>query len=92
MWKVLHGVGVIRKPSKKISQNSFITICKSFVMLHLDYGDMLFGQPNKEGLWQKIESVQYNTSLVITGAIKGTSQIKPYNNYSFIIRIRIPPV
>ena len=50
MWKVLHGVGVIRKPSKKISQSSFITICKSFVMLHLDYGDMLFGQPNKEGL------------------------------------------
>ena len=50
MWKVLHGVGVIRKPSKKISQNSFITICKSFVRLHLDYGDMLFGQPNKEGL------------------------------------------
>ena len=50
MWKVLHRVGVIRKPSKKISQNSFITICKSFVRLHLDYGDMLFGQPNKEGL------------------------------------------
>ena len=52
---------------------------KSFVSLCLDYGDVLYDQPNNEYLCQKIESVQYNAALAITGAIKGTSQMKVYN-------------
>ena len=52
---------------------------KSFVRPRLDYGDVLYDQPNNENLYQKIESVQYNAALAITGAIKGTSQMKVYN-------------
>ena len=51
----------------------------SFVRLHLGYGDVLYDQPNNESLCQKIESVQYNVALAITGAIEGTSQMKLYN-------------
>ena len=51
----------------------------SFVRLHLGYGDVLYDQPNNESLCQKIESVQYNAALTVTGAIKGTSQMKLYN-------------
>ena len=40
---------------------------------------MLYDQPNDESLCQKIESVQYNAALAITGAIKSKSQIKLYN-------------
>ena len=72
-------VGVIRKLSKLLPLNSVITIYKSFVRPHLDYGDVLYDQPNNDSLCQKIESVQYNAALAITGAIKGTSQIKLYN-------------
>ena len=34
---------------------------------------MIYDQPNNESFCQQIESVQYNASLVITGAIKRTS-------------------
>ena len=40
---------------------------------------ILYDQPNNKSFSQKIETVQYNAALAITGAIKGTSQIKVYN-------------
>ena len=49
---------------------------------HLDYGDIIYDQPNKESLNQKIERIQYNAALVITGAIKRTYQSRLYNELS----------
>ena len=77
--KAMQGVGVIRKLSKILPRNSLITIYKSFVRPHLDYGDVLYDQPNNEILCRKIESPQYNAALAITGAIKGISLMKLYN-------------
>ena len=53
--------------------SSLLTIYKSF-----DYGDVIYDQPNNSHLSDKIESVQYNTALAITGAIRGTSEEKLY--------------
>ena len=75
----MQGVGVIRELSKILLQNSLIALYKSFVRPHLDYVDVFYDQPNNEILCQKIESVQYNAAVAITGAIKGTSQVKLYN-------------
>ena len=75
----MQGVGIIRKLSKILPQNSLITIYKAFVRLHLDYGNVLYDQPNNESLLQKIKSVQYNATLAITGAPKGASQMKLCN-------------
>ena len=73
-------VEVIRKLSKLIPQNSIITICKSFVRSHLNYGDfLLYDQPDNESLCQKIESVQYIAALAITGTIKNIYQMKLYD-------------
>ena len=55
-----------------------ITIYKSFIQLHLDYGAIIFDQPENESFCKKIESVQYNAALAITGAIQGTSREKLY--------------
>ena len=60
-------------------QLSLHTIQKSFVRLYLDYADILYDQPNNKSFCQKIETVQYNAVLAITGAITGTFQIKLYN-------------
>ena len=79
IWNAMQGVGIIRKLSKILPQNSLITIYKAFVRLHLDYGNVLYDQPNNESLLQKIKSVQYNTTLAITGAPKGASQMKLCN-------------
>ena len=75
----MQGVGVTRKLSEILPWNSLTTIYKSFGRPHLDYGDVLSDQRNNESLCQKIESVQYNTALAITDAVKGTSQMKLYS-------------
>ena len=46
---------------------------------YLDYGDIIYSQPSKESLNQKIERIQYNAALAITGVIKGTYQSWLYN-------------
>ena len=78
MTKAMKGIGVIKRLSKMLPQHSLLTIYKSFVQPHLDYGDILYDQPNNKSLCQKIKTVQYIAALVITSAIKGTSQIKLY--------------
>ena len=78
MTKAMKGKGVIKRLSKMLPQHSLLIIYKSFTRPHLDYGDILYEQPNKT-FCQKIETNQYNAALAITDAIKGTSQIKLYN-------------
>ena len=50
---------------------------------HLDYGDIIYDQPNNKILRQNIERIQYKVAVEITGAIKGTSQSKLYNELGF---------
>ena len=51
-----------------------LTICKSFIRPHLDYGDVIYDQHYNNSFHQKLESVQYNAALAITGAIRGSSK------------------
>ena len=83
MSKALKGIGIIKKLSKSLPRHSLVTIYKSFVRPHLDYGDIIYDQPNNESFTQKIERIQYNAALAITGAIKGTSQSKLYSELGF---------
>ena len=76
--KATKGINVIRKMNLSLPRSSLLTIYKSFVRPHLDYGDVIYDQPNNTSLSDKIESVQYNAVLAITGAIRGTSKEKLY--------------
>ena len=58
--------------------NSLLTIYKSFIRPLLDYVHVIYDQPSKASISKKIESVQYNAALAITGAIKGSSREKLY--------------
>ena len=49
----------------------------------LDYGEIIYDQPNNESSNQKIEITQFNIALANTGAIIGTSQKKSYNKLGF---------
>ena len=44
----------------------------------MDYGDVVYDQPSNNAFFNKLETVQYNAALAITGAIKGTSREKLY--------------
>ena len=49
----------------------------------MDYGDVIYDQPNLSLLANKIESVQCNVGLAISGAIRGTSKEKLYQELDF---------
>ena len=61
-----------------LPRNFLITIYKSFIRPHLDYGAIIFDQPENESFCKNFESVHFNAALAITGAIQGTSREKLY--------------
>ena len=67
--KANKGIGIIRKLRPCLPRSSLLTIYKSFIRPHLDYGDVIFDQPHNESFCQKLETIQYNAALAITGAI-----------------------
>ena len=42
----------------------------------MDYSDVVYDQPSNDAFSNKLETVQYNAALAITGAKKGTSREK----------------
>ena len=74
--KANKGIDIIKRLSNTLPRKSFLTIYKSFIRPHLDYCDIIYDQPDNERFCTKIEHIQYNAALAITGAIKGTSQTK----------------
>ena len=75
--KAITFIGLLRKIQKCLSKQSLITIYKSFIRPHLDYEDLIFDQTNNKSFHESLESLQYNASLAITGAIRGSSKKKP---------------
>ena len=52
---------------------------KSFIRPHLDYGDIIYDQSYNTSFHQRLESLQYNAALAVTGSIRGTSKEKLHN-------------
>ena len=68
--KANKGIGVIKKLNNTLPRKALLTLYKSFVRPHLDYGDIIYDQPNNESFCNKLETVQYNAALAITGSIQ----------------------
>ena len=68
--------GINKSLSHILTTKPLITIYKTFIRPHLDYCDVIFDQSNNEVFVAKLN--KYST-LAITGAIRGTSQSKLYN-------------
>ena len=76
--KANKGIGLIKRLYSYLPRNSLLSIYKSFIRPHLDYGDVIYDQPHNDTFCKMIESVQYNAALAITGAIKGSSRERLY--------------
>ena len=81
--KANKGIGIIRKLTHVLPRESLVTIYKSFVRPHIDYGDIIYDQPNSDSFCDMIERVQYNAALAVTGTIKGISRLKLYKEFGF---------
>ena len=46
--KANEGIGLIRKLAHILPRQSLLRIYKSFIRPHLDYGDIIYDQPNNE--------------------------------------------
>ena len=74
--KANKGTGINKSLSHILTTKPLITIYKTFIRPHLDYCDVIYDQSNNEVFVAKLN--KYST-LAITGAIRGTSQSKLYN-------------
>ena len=55
----------MRKLNLLLPRSSLLTVYKCFIRPHLDYGDVIYDQPNLLSLANKTESVQYNATLQV---------------------------
>ena len=60
-----------------------VTIYKSFIRPHLDYGDILYDQVFNNSFHEKLESIQYNAAFAITVTIRGNSREKLYQELGY---------
>ena len=76
--KVNKTIWLARKVHNILPRSALLIIYKSFVTPHLDYGDIMHDQAYNASFHQKLELLQYNACLAITGAIRATSREKLY--------------
>ena len=77
--KINKTIGLLRKFQNFLPRKSLLTINKSFIRPNLDYGDIIYDQSHNTSFYQRLESLQHNAALAITGAICGTSKEKLFN-------------
>ena len=76
--KVNKIIGLISRLRSLLPRHSLLTIYKAFARPHLDYGDIIYDNPGNISLAHRLETIQYNAALAITGCIRGSSREKLY--------------
>ena len=86
--KAKKNIGVIKHLSKYLPLKTLDQMYKALVRSHLDYCDIIFHEPSKinqppigltlTSLMEKVERIQYQAALAITGTWKGSSRTKLY--------------
>ena len=71
-------IGLLRKLQSLLPRTALITMCKAFVRPHLHYGNVLYDKAFSAAFHKKLESIQYNAGLPLTGTIRGTLREKIY--------------
>ena len=73
----------MKKLNNVFPWKAVLTICKSFLRLYLDYGDILCHQPYNESITSKLECIPDNATLAIPETIKRFSSSKSYEELEF---------
>ena len=70
--KISKTIGLLRRLQNILPRPALRTIYECFIRLHLGYGDVIYDLPYNLSFHQKLESIQYNAALALTGAIRGS--------------------
>ena len=74
--KISKATGLLRKLHKILTRPLLLTIYKSCIRLHLDYGGIIYGKEYSASFYQSLGAIQYNSALAISGAVRGTCKEK----------------
>ena len=69
-------MGLLRKFQQIMPRSSLLNMFQTFIRSRLDYADVIYDQAYNPAFHDKLESIQYNACLAITGAIRGISTEK----------------
>ena len=61
-------IGLLCKFQHILQRQSLITIYKSFIRPHLDYGNIVYDRAFTEPFQKNLESIKYNAAITITVA------------------------
>ena len=81
--KVNRTIRLLCKLQSTVPRAPLVTIYKSFIRPHLDYGDILYHQKFNNSFHEKLKSIQYNAALPTTGAIRSSSREKRHQELGF---------
>ena len=76
--KATKTIRLLQKFQNILERPTLMTICKAFVRPHVDYGDVIYDEVYNETFHQKLEFIQYNACLALSGTTRGSSREKPY--------------
>ena len=76
--KISKAIGLLKKLLKILTRHPLLATYKSFIRPHLDYGDIIYDKAYNSSFHKNLEKIQYNSAIAITGAIRGTSKEKLY--------------
>ena len=76
--KIRKTMGLLHKFQQVLPRLTLVTIYKTCIRSRLDYADIIYDQAYNSTFHDKLESIQYNACLAITGVIRGTSTEKIY--------------
>ena len=65
----------VEKIEQLPSRHYLVTLYEAFIRPHLDYA-IIYDKPNNMSIFNKIEKLQYNAALAITGTTRGSSKAK----------------
>ena len=69
-------IGLLRKFRSTLSRRSLVTFCKPCTRSYLDYGDVTYDRASNKSFHQSFQSLKYSSAIAMTGAIRGTSSEK----------------
>ena len=81
--KINKAISLLRKLQNNLPRAPLVTIYKSFVRPHLDYRDILYDQTFNNSFHERLESIQYNAALAITGSTRDSPRENVYQKLGF---------
>ena len=74
LTKVNRTIGLLRNFNKYYLDHLWLSFTKLSSDKYVDYGDVIFDHAFNNSFHQRLEYIQYNAVLAITGVIRGTSK------------------